>query len=502
LINRAECKDVNHFTLFFLLTQKRRFRWVVCQLDTLKRCYTVDAIQKQLGALPQTLEETYDRILLSVDEANRHNALKFLQWLAFSARPVTIEEVDEILAIDLDNGLRYDPNLKLIEPRDVLRICSTLVTTTTVSMLDSPEIMSSNEEYRVQKYEEFEAIRLSHMSVKDYLVSSRIRSTKASFYAIDAKLAHRFMAQTCLGYLLNPAFASGRGDWDTLYARLKDWHLFHYSVYFWPYHVKALGESLDEQTWHLIQAFFNTKEAERDGYYGAWLAALTPKTFLQNVPCTQPLYYAASFGLTSVIKRILEADPKVDVNALGGRALSPPLQAASYRNHPDAVKTLLEAGAYPNALSITGLSSLFFAILNEYQEVQKLLEEYGATLTEVEMRELDKAKRVGLWLRSNLADDDYITPATTSAATGPSEDDVDTLVAAETHHSLDTLWDKHFGIHPRNARELLKVFSLLSLGNSMNMDLRGLISNFHRNNIYRTLPPFSSSSRSHLICLI
>src|SRR6267154_5556133 len=50
-----------------MLTWSRRFRWVVCQLDRLRRTLPV-SIRKVLNDLPQTLNETYSRTLLGIDE--------------------------------------------------------------------------------------------------------------------------------------------------------------------------------------------------------------------------------------------------------------------------------------------------------------------------------------------------------------------------------------------------------------------------------------------------
>src|SRR6202034_925122 len=43
-------------------------------------------------------------------------------------------------------------------------------------------------------------IKLSHMSVKDYLLSQH--RVGASGFSIDEKLAHSYIARTCLAYLL------------------------------------------------------------------------------------------------------------------------------------------------------------------------------------------------------------------------------------------------------------------------------------------------------------
>jgi hypothetical protein len=114
-----------------------RFRWVVCQLDVLRKCMTVDALRKTLKALPKSLDETYDRILLNIDEQHCDQAYKVLQWLAFSARPVTLAEVAEGLVVDLDQGCMLEADAKLQDPYDILTICSSLVTVSSQGFLSN-----------------------------------------------------------------------------------------------------------------------------------------------------------------------------------------------------------------------------------------------------------------------------------------------------------------------------------------------------------------------------
>jgi hypothetical protein len=44
-----------------------RFRWVVCQLDMLRGCCP-PSLRDALNELPETLDETYKRILLGIDK--------------------------------------------------------------------------------------------------------------------------------------------------------------------------------------------------------------------------------------------------------------------------------------------------------------------------------------------------------------------------------------------------------------------------------------------------
>src|SRR5271167_983338 len=89
-----------------------RFRWVVCQLDTLRTCLKRSALLKALNQLPKTLDETYDRILLRIPEDYHHDAQVIFTLLAFSPRPISLEEASEAVAIDLEEK-SFDPRNRL-----------------------------------------------------------------------------------------------------------------------------------------------------------------------------------------------------------------------------------------------------------------------------------------------------------------------------------------------------------------------------------------------------
>ncbi|KAF8518577.1 hypothetical protein JB92DRAFT_2712247, partial [Gautieria morchelliformis] len=175
------------------------FRWVVCQLDALRKCRSPHELKKALTNLPKTLYETYDRILLDIDEGNRDDALKLLQWLAFSVHKVSLREAVEVLATDPDgeNGPLFDPDQRFDDPRDILTLCSSLVTITDVDKtFYQPKYLKGDQGTLTE-------LTLAHFSVREYLVWESLRThRKLSFYHCDTKLANTFIAKTCLIYLL------------------------------------------------------------------------------------------------------------------------------------------------------------------------------------------------------------------------------------------------------------------------------------------------------------
>ena len=81
---------------------------------------------KALDALPKTLDETYDRILLQIPEDYHQDAQIVFNLLAFSPRPISLGEAAEAVAIDLEQK-SFDPRNRLEDPCSILKICSSLV---------------------------------------------------------------------------------------------------------------------------------------------------------------------------------------------------------------------------------------------------------------------------------------------------------------------------------------------------------------------------------------
>jgi hypothetical protein len=97
-----------------------RFRWAVCQLDILGDCCNRLMLRKSLATLPPTLppklDETYDRILCTINKNVCEYAVRILQWLAFSTRPLRVEEIAEVVAIDPERDPAFEPQEVLEDP--------------------------------------------------------------------------------------------------------------------------------------------------------------------------------------------------------------------------------------------------------------------------------------------------------------------------------------------------------------------------------------------------
>jgi len=55
--------------------------------------------------LPRTMDGTYERVLLGIDEENRQYARRLFQCLTASIRPLLVEELTNIFAIWFDEAV-------------------------------------------------------------------------------------------------------------------------------------------------------------------------------------------------------------------------------------------------------------------------------------------------------------------------------------------------------------------------------------------------------------
>jgi hypothetical protein len=96
----------------------------------LRRCIPA-AIRRALDDLPESLDETYQRILLSIGQERRDYARRLFQCLAVSIRPLRVDEVADILTIQFDVGPLpiYDVTLRPEDSEEaILSTCSSLIT--------------------------------------------------------------------------------------------------------------------------------------------------------------------------------------------------------------------------------------------------------------------------------------------------------------------------------------------------------------------------------------
>jgi hypothetical protein len=161
---------------------------VDCQLVHICDC-TPARIRHALAELPDTLDETYERTLRGIKNANWAIAHRMFQFVSVAFRPLYVKELADLLALDFEAGLipKFHEDCHLEDPADaVLSTCSTLLTI--VYRQGSP------------------IIQFSHFSVKEFLTSTRLAEATDSNsrrYHVSMTPAHTLVAQACLSAMLH-----------------------------------------------------------------------------------------------------------------------------------------------------------------------------------------------------------------------------------------------------------------------------------------------------------
>src|SRR5260370_19342864 len=168
------------------LSEGHRFRWVYCQLEVLRHCFP-PGVRRILEELPESLDETYERILREIRKPNHAHAHRLLQCLVVAVRPLQVEELAEVLAFDFNGeGMpKLNPSWRWEDQEEaVMSACSSLVT--------------------IIKDGDSRVVQFSHFSVKEFLTADRLAEPMrdVSRYHIRLEASHTILAQAFLGVLL------------------------------------------------------------------------------------------------------------------------------------------------------------------------------------------------------------------------------------------------------------------------------------------------------------
>lgn len=341
---------------------------MVCQLDVLKRCLKINLIREALKNLPQTLDDTYNRLFLDIDEVYRQEAKNAVLWLAFSIRPLRITELAEAIVLNPGSDPAFDPEERFPDPQSVLKILSSLVT---VSANDSQHIST----YAEQLFGPTMTVSLAHFSVKEYLISDRIQNSPAEHFAVCDETAHYTLAQACLSYILH--YASSRSRMNAR-EDLDAFPLLKYASVYWYQHYNMASLKQQELLTTLALKLLLSAAA-----LSSWLAVhipLLPDDFRNfSIERRQyletPLCYASTMGLIQVVQHLLVVgwDPN------GGASSNPlPLHRAVVAGHEKVICLLLEHGANVNLKDLLGYAPLHYAAEEGRISVAQMILEHGA----------------------------------------------------------------------------------------------------------------------------
>jgi Ankyrin repeats (3 copies)/Ankyrin repeats (many copies) len=297
-------------------------------------------------------------VLREIKKPNRDHARRLLQCLVVAIRPLRVEELAEVLAIDFEDGSEI-PKLKPgwrweDQEQALLTSCSSLIT---IVDTDGSRV-----------------VQFSHFSVKEFLTSARLAASNRDdlCYHIVLNPAHTIMAQACLSILLQQDNVIEDKSVE------KRSPLARYAAEHWVRH--AQFEDVASRLEGMEYLFDKP-------YFAAWRQLYdidsnpTDSVFFQftgyeaSKSGSTPLYYAAMCGFKNLVEQLIVKYPQ-HVNAIGGYYKTPAVAALAGR-HFELAQILHRNGSSVDLRGSVGKSPLHAAThLGDLEMVQVLLD-YG-----------------------------------------------------------------------------------------------------------------------------
>jgi ankyrin repeat protein len=335
-----------------------RFRWAFCQLEVLRHCFP-QSVRRILDDLPDSLDETYERILREIRKPNHEHAHRMMQCLVAAVRPLRVEELAEVLAFDFGaEGIpKLNPDWRWENQEEaIMSACSSLV------------IIVEGGDSRI--------VQFSHFSVKEFLTANRLIEPvrDVSRYHIRLDAAHTILAQACLGVVL------GLGDRIDRDKIKNGFPLALYAGQYWTTH--AQFETVSSRIKDGMKRLFDADQP----HFAIWLWLYDEEAVLLNslssmspeTPRAVPLYYAAKFGFRDLAEHLIAENPD-HINARGG-SKETPMHVAASQGHINILSLLLDHGADVDVRNKTGETPLLRASWTGKREAGWYLIDRGADI--------------------------------------------------------------------------------------------------------------------------
>lgn len=236
----------------------------------------------------------------------------------------------EFIAIDIQHGegLVFDPDMRLLDPHDLLTMCTSLVSL-------SRTFIRNNDGVVVRETQE---LHLAHSSVKDFLV---VHFQGQVFPPVLGEIdSQAYTAECCLVYLLQ-----FRNPWIDD-RDICEYPLARYAAEFWMRHMQSSETKTSAIGTQLMLNLMNDSLT----LFSNWRCLYDPDkpwrgTNINASAYASPVYYASQSGLANLVDQLLKNGSKPDE---GKGMFGTPLQVAAYNGHLGVAQLLLSAGADPN----------------------------------------------------------------------------------------------------------------------------------------------------------
>ncbi|KAG4256551.1 hypothetical protein FPRO03_14015, partial [Fusarium proliferatum] len=351
-------------------------------------------IEKEIYSIPPELDDLYNELIRNMDE--RPASLKLIQWICFSVRPLSLDELRWAMIIDADC------------PSKSLQECKNMEDHISDSdrMNRRVQTLSCG---LVEVTSDAKVVQFIHQSVKDFFTEKGLSAmSETTNRSIIVGTAHHRLSRTCIRYLAMEEVVRSVGQKSD---HLKsEFPFLHYATTSWVAHIKQSdARSVPQEDllqyftgpsntlmerwvciYGLLKRYFDDCLPEgtslvhvmsRYGVVGA-LGAILGRADQVGIDIDgedsdgrTPLWWAAERGHEAVVQLLLEWSASVEAADKDGRT---PLLCAVAQGHETVVQLLLDWGANTNAVDKDGRTPLWWASLEGHEAIVRLLLDWGA----------------------------------------------------------------------------------------------------------------------------
>jgi ankyrin repeat protein len=318
-------------------------------MDLLVKKDNIKAVRKALSSLPKSLDSIYDEAIQRIrsqDEDSVERAEQILAWLAYASRPLSLTAIRHALAVE-DGDEDFD-EYAMPDEETLVSICAGLVS---IEM-------------------ESKIIQLVHYTTQEYL--RRLETTR--FLQAPAMIA-----ATCLRYLSFGAFADGPCPSDEhMEKRMQEYPFLDYAARHWGDHARGKPEEKVEE---LALKFLKQDAKLGCSVQAMHLPAYRYHGYSQSFPRrTTSLHLAASFGLATIIRLLLESTGNNDVDMQDSNGKTP-LSLVAEKGYLEAAIPVLQHGASVAMKDNRGWTALHWACKQGHEPMARLLVEHGVDVS-------------------------------------------------------------------------------------------------------------------------
>ena len=317
-------------------------------MDDMQSSVNVAQVRKSLNKLPANLSEMYqkttDRLLAQAEKGmpRAKLALQTLSWVAFSARPLQIDELRHALAVEKDSKALNRENLTAA--KIIVSVCLGLI-----------------------KTDDQRQCTFVHLTAYDYF--------RQHFKVDEVNLN---IARTCLDYLGFNAFAQQPcHDQQSMNHRLLEYPFALYSAQYLGFHARGCEPSLTDSLASILQHPISLQSLSQFFYFQHRKDEdLKSQSFALLPTGRAALQFACGAGLKLTAQRLLDAG--AEVSSADDQGWCAMHSAASY-GQPHMIELLLEKKADIEQRDNVGWTPLFWSAFKGHIEATRVLLKHGAS---------------------------------------------------------------------------------------------------------------------------